>query len=180
MLSAKKIDVFKVWYWRKFLRFPWTARRSNQSVRKSTLNSHWKNWCWSWSSNILATWCEHLTHWKRPWCWERLKAEGEEGDTGWDILMASPIQWTWTWANSRISWGTGKHAIHGFAKSWTQLGDWTTALKWALLHASVHNAMHVTQDSKAPPCSWSLPALLWFLFLVANLLLSFITTKHMW
>ena len=32
---------------------------------------------WSWSSNTLATWCEELTHWKRLWCWERLKAGGE-------------------------------------------------------------------------------------------------------
>ena len=44
---------------------------------KSVLNVHWKDWCWSWSSNILATWCKELTHWKRPWCWERLKAGGE-------------------------------------------------------------------------------------------------------
>ena len=44
---------------------------------KSTLNVHWKDWCWSWSSSILATWCKELTHWKRPWCWERLKAGGK-------------------------------------------------------------------------------------------------------
>ena len=51
---------------------------------KSVLNNHWKDWCWSWSAKSLATWCEELTHWKRPWCWERLKA-GEEGDemVGW-------------------------------------------------------------------------------------------------
>ena len=42
---------------------------------------HWKDWCWSWNSNTLATWCKELTPWKRPWCWERLKA-GEEGDRG--------------------------------------------------------------------------------------------------
>ena len=53
----------------------------------------------SWNSNTLATWCE-LTHWKRPWCWERLKAGGEVGDRGWDGWMASPI-WTWVWASSR-------------------------------------------------------------------------------
>ena len=45
---------------------------------KSTLNIHWKYWCWSWSSNTLATWWE-LTHWKIPWCWERLRARGEGG-----------------------------------------------------------------------------------------------------
>ena len=46
------------------------------------LNIHWKGWCWS--SNTLATWCKELTHWKRPWCWETLKAKGEGGGRGWD------------------------------------------------------------------------------------------------
>ena len=56
--------------------------QTSQSLRKSTLNTLWRDWCWS--SNTLATWCERLTHWKRPWWWERLKAEGEEGDrAGW-------------------------------------------------------------------------------------------------
>ena len=53
-----------------------------------------------------STWCEQLTHWKRSWCWERLKAEGE-GDRGWDSWMASPVQWTWNWVNSGRWWGTG-------------------------------------------------------------------------
>ena len=56
---------------------------------KSTLNSLWKDWCWKWSSSTLATWCEELTHWKRPWCWEGLKA-GEGDDRGWDSRLASP------------------------------------------------------------------------------------------
>ena len=66
----------------------------------STLNSHWKDWCWSWSFNTLATWCKELTHWKRPWCWERLRPGGEGGSRGWDDWMASSTQWTWVWANS--------------------------------------------------------------------------------
>ena len=61
----------------------------SQSWRKSVLNIHWKDWCWSWNSNTLATWCEELTHWKRPWCWERLKAGGERDDGGQDGWMAS-------------------------------------------------------------------------------------------
>ena len=56
----------------------------------------------------LATWCEELTHWKRPWCWERLKAGGEGGNRGWGGWMASPTPWTWVWANSRRQWRTGK------------------------------------------------------------------------
>ena len=52
-----------------------------------------------------------MTHWKSPWCWERLKAEGEEGIRGWDGWMASPIQWTWTWANFGRWWGTGRPGV---------------------------------------------------------------------
>ena len=74
----QKIDAFEQWCWRRLLRVPWTARRFNQSIlKKATLSIHWNDWCWSWNSNNLATWCEELTHWKRPWCWERLKSGGE-------------------------------------------------------------------------------------------------------
>ena len=77
----QRIDAFELWCWRRLFRVPWIARISNQSIlKKSTLNIHWKDWCWS--SNTLATWCKELTHWKRPWCWERIKAKGEEGGKG--------------------------------------------------------------------------------------------------
>ena len=73
-----RINAFELWCWGRLLRVPWTARRSNQSIQnKSVLNTHWKDWCWGWSSSTLATWCEELTHWKRPGCWERLKSGGE-------------------------------------------------------------------------------------------------------
>ena len=85
--------------------------QTSQSQRKSTLNIHWKDWCWSWSSDTLATWCEQPTHCKRPWCWERLKAKGEGDDRGWDGWMASPTQWTWVWANSGRQWRTGKPGV---------------------------------------------------------------------
>ena len=74
--ECQRIDAFELWYWRRLLRVPWTARRSNQSIlKKSVLNIHWKDWCWSWKPNTLATWCEELTHLKRPWCWERWSRE---------------------------------------------------------------------------------------------------------
>ena len=68
------------------------------SKRKSTLNIHWKNWCWS--SNTLATWCKEPTYWKRTWSWERLRAGGEGSNRRKDGWIASPTQWTWVWANS--------------------------------------------------------------------------------
>ena len=62
---------------------------------------------WSWCSNTLATWCEEMIHWKRPWGWERLMAGGEGDDRGWDGWMASPTQWTWVWESSGRWWRTG-------------------------------------------------------------------------
>ena len=90
-----RIDAFELWCWRRLLRVPWTARRSNQSILKEIgPGVHWKDWSWSRNSNILATWCEELTHLKRPWCWERLRAGGEGDNKGWDGWMAAPTQWT--------------------------------------------------------------------------------------
>ena len=63
-----------------------------------------EDWCWSWNSNTLATWCEELTPLKRPWCWERLRAGGEGDDRGWDGWMASPTEWTWVWVDSGSWW----------------------------------------------------------------------------
>ena len=84
--------------------------QTSQSEERSTLNIQWKNWCWSWSSSILVIWCDEMTHWKSPWCWDRLRAE-EEGVRGWKGWMASLMQWTWTWANSGGWWGKGKPGV---------------------------------------------------------------------
>ena len=75
--------------------------QTSQSSRKLTLNTHWKDWCWSWRSKTLATGCEELTHWKLPGCWERLRAEGEWGDSRQDGWMVSLTQWARVWANSK-------------------------------------------------------------------------------
>ena len=48
---------------------------TSPSYRRSVLGVHWKDLCWSWKCNTLVAWCKELTHWKRPWCWERLKQE---------------------------------------------------------------------------------------------------------
>ena len=106
------INAFKLWCWRRVLRVFWTARRSNQSIlKKLTLNIHWKDWCWNWSSNTSATWCKELIHGKRSWCWEKLRARGEGGNRGWDVRMASLTQWTWIWANSGRQQRTGKSGM---------------------------------------------------------------------
>ena len=66
---------------------------------------------------------------KRPWCWERLKAEGD--DRGWDDWMASPTQWIWVWASFRIWWWTGKPGMLHSMESQRVGHDWATELSWA-------------------------------------------------
>ena len=129
--ECQRTDAFELCCWKRLLRVPWTARRSNQSnLRRSVLGVHWKDWCWSWNSNSLATWCEELTHLKRPWCWERTKAGGEGDDRGWDGWMASPTQWTWVWASSRCWWWTGHATVHWVGQ---RVGhNWATELHWSI------------------------------------------------
>ena len=95
----------------RVFRVPWIPRRSNQSILSEINLEYSLDWCWSWSSNNLATWWEEPTHWKRLWCWERLRAGGEEDGSGWDAWMASLTQWTWVWASSRREWRIGKLGV---------------------------------------------------------------------
>ena len=129
--ERRRIDAFELWCWRRLLRVPWTARRSNQSILKGIgPGVHWKDWCWSWNSNTLATWHEELTHLKRPWCWERLRAGGEGDNRGWDGWMASPTQWTWVWMDSSSWWWTGRPGSWG-----RRVGhNWATELNWIELN----------------------------------------------
>ena len=99
-----RIDAFELWYWRRLLRVPWTARRSNQSILKEIgPGCSLEGLMLKLKLQYLVTWCKELTHWKRLWCWEGLGAEGEGDDRGWDSWMASLTRWTWVWVNSR-SW----------------------------------------------------------------------------
>ena len=103
---AKQVnDVFVLWCWeRRLLRAPWTARRSNQSILKETSPGCSLEGL---MLKLKLRW-EELIPWKRPWCWERLKAGGEGGDRGGDGWMASPTWWTWAWVNSGSRWWTGR------------------------------------------------------------------------
>ena len=84
------IDAFELWCWRRLLKVPWPARRSNQSILKEISPEYSpEGLMLKLNSNTLATWWEELTHWKRPWCWKRLKAEGEGDDRGWDGWLTS-------------------------------------------------------------------------------------------
>ena len=129
--ELQKVDAFKLWCWRRLLRVSWTARRSNQSILKEINPEHsLEGLMLSWNSSTLATWCEELTHWKRLWCWEELRAGGEGDDRGWDGWMASLTRWTWVWVNSGSWWWTGRPDVLRFMGSQRVRHDWVTDLIW--------------------------------------------------
>ena len=129
--ERRRIDAFELWCWRRLLRVPWTARRSNQSILKEiSPGCSLERLMLKLKSNTLATWCEELTHFKRSWCWERLRAGGEatteDEMIGWHHrLNGRESEWT-----LGVDDGQGGLACCNswVAKSWTWLSIWT-ALK---------------------------------------------------
>ena len=129
-IECLRIDAFELWCWRRLLKVPWTARRSNQSILKEISPE-----C---SLEVLLKlklqYFGHLT-WradslKRRWCWEGLGAGGEWNDRGWDGWMASPTQWTWVWVDSGSWWWIGRPGVLWFIGLQRVRHDWATKLNW--------------------------------------------------
>ena len=105
---------------------------------------------WSWSSNTLATCFEELTYWKRPWCWQRLRAGREGDERGWDGWMLSSTQWTWVWTNSRRWWWTGKPGVLQSMGSQRVGHDWVTVL--VFWPRGMWDTSSPTRDQTCTPC----------------------------
>ena len=125
----QRIDAFELWCWRRLLRVPWTARRSNQSILKEISSEY------SLEGLMLKLKLQYFGHLmqrtdslEKAWCWERLKAGGEREDRGWNGCMVSLTQWTWVWVNSRSWWWTGRPGILQFMGSQRVRHDWVTEL----------------------------------------------------
>ena len=126
-----RIDAFELWCWRRLLRVPWTARRSNQSILKEITSGY------SLEGLMLKLNLQYFGHlmwrvdsWKRSWWWEGLGTGGEGDDRGWDGLMASMTRWAWVWVNSRSLWWTGRPGVLQFMGSQRVRHDWATELNW--------------------------------------------------
>ena len=128
----QKVDAFELWCWRRLLRVPWTARRSNQSILKEISPG-----C-SLEGLMLKLKLQYFGHlmWsadsleKTLMLGKRLRAGGEGDDRGWDGWMASPTRWTWVWVGSRNWWWTGRPGVLRFMGSQKVRHDWATELNW--------------------------------------------------
>ena len=127
--EGQKVDAFELWCWRRPL----------SPLDCKEIQPVYPKWAQSWvfigrtdveveTPNTLATSCEELTHWKRPWCWEGLRAGGEGDNRGWDGWMTSPTRWTCVWVNSGSWWWTGRPGMLQFMGSQRVRLDWATKL----------------------------------------------------
>jgi len=128
-----RIDAFELWCWRRLLRVPWTARRSNQPILKEISPGI------SLEGMMLKLKLQYFGHLmqrvdslERLWCWEGLGAGGEGDDRGWDGWMASVTRWTWVWVNSGSWWWTGRPGVLRFMAS--KKSDTTEWLNWTELN----------------------------------------------
>ena len=124
----QRIDDFELWCWRRLLRVPWTAGRSNLSILKKISPEYsLEGLMLKLKLQSFGHLMQRTTHLKRPWCWERLKAGGKGNNRGWDGWMASLTRWTWVWVNSGSWWWTGVLQFMGLQRVGQ---DWATELNW--------------------------------------------------
>ena len=129
--ERRRIDTFELWCWRRLLRVPWTARRSNQSILKEiSLGCSLGGMMLKLKRQYSGRLMRRADYWKRLWCWEGLGARGEGDDRGWDGWMASLTQWTWVWVNSGSWWWTGRPGVLQFMGLQRVGQDWATELNW--------------------------------------------------
>ena len=128
---AQRIDAFELWCWRRLLRVPWTARRSNQSIVKEISPE-----C-SLEGLMLKLKLQYFGHLMRRFISLEITLmlgtiEGgrRRGDRGWDGWMAPQTQWTWVWVNSGSWWWTGRRGVLQSMVSQSVGHNWETKLNW--------------------------------------------------
>ena len=127
--ECRRIDAFELWCWRRLLRVPWSARRSNQSILKEiSPGCSLEGLMLKLKLQYFGHLMRRVIHWKRPWCWEGLGAGGEGDDRGWDGWIAKLTQWTWVWVSSGSWWWTGRPGMLWFMRSQRVRHDWATEL----------------------------------------------------
>ena len=140
--ECRRIDAFELWYCRRLLRVPWTARRSNQSILKISPGISLEGMMIKLKLQYFGHLMQRIDHWKRRWCWEGMGAGGEGDNRGWDGWMASQTQWTWVWVTPRVGDGQGGLACYD---SWgCKESDMTERLNWTELNQGKRNEQNKT------------------------------------
>ena len=125
-----RIDAFELWCWRRFLRVPWTARKSNQSILKD-INSECS--MEGLTVKLKLQYPAHLMG-RADWLEKTLmvgKTEGRRrGRQRMRCWMASPPLWTWVWVNSGSWWWTGRPGVLQSMGLQRVGHDWATELNW--------------------------------------------------
>ena len=138
----RRIDAFEVWCWRRLLRVPGTARRSNQSILKEiSPGCSLEGMMLKLKLQYFGHLMEELTQWKILWCWDRLGAGGKGDGRGFHGWMASPTRWTRVSVNSRRSLWSGRPGVLWFMGLQRIRHDWATELNWTeslLIHLKFH------------------------------------------
>ena len=152
-----RIDAFELWCWRRLLRVPWTAKRSNQSILKEISPG-----C-SFEGLMLKLKFQYFGHLMRrvdslekTLMLEVLGAEGEGDDRKWDSWMASSTQWTWVWVNSGSWWWTGRPGVLRFMGSQRVGHNWVTELNWATIAS-----FFLFANLRSHTCHWNLRVYFW-------------------
>ena len=132
--ECQKIDGFELWCWRRLLRVPWTARRSNQSILKISPGCLLEGLMLKLKLQYFGHLMQRADSLEKTLMLGGLGVGGEEDDRGWDCWMASPTRWTWVWVNSGSWWRTGRPGVLRFMESQRVGHDWATGLNWTELN----------------------------------------------
>ena len=126
-----RIDAFELWCWRRLLRVPWTARRSNPSILKEiSLGCSLEGLMLKLKLQYFGHQMRRSDSFEKTLMLGKIQAVGEVDDRGWDGWMASPTQWTWVWVDSRSWWWTGRPGVLRFMGLQRVGHDWATELNW--------------------------------------------------
>ena len=166
--ERQRTDAFELWCWRRLLRVPLTARRSNQSILKEiSPGCSLEGLMLKLKLQYFGHLMRRVTCWERPWCWEGLGAGGEGDNREWDGWMASPTQWTWVWVGSGSWWKTGRPGMLRFMGSQRVGHNWVTELNWTEFKSvnvlwgfpdgSVIKNLPAKQDTQVQSLGWEDP-----------------------